>query len=97
LERRALFGVPGKRENTKGYYMSKWLAVFKNKRRRPEHEFWVCKGCEARHEEGHKETPPDGLCSCPKCSDRSGVASAVYRQNYDSIRWEGRAHKNGID
>ena len=66
--------------------MSKWLQVFRNKERKPEHARYACTGCGAIHDASHNDSPPNGLCTCPECKGHLGN-SELYRINYDLINW----------
>jgi rubrerythrin len=60
--------------------MSKWLAVYRNKKRRPEDERFACTDCGQIWDGSHSKGPPDGLCKCPACTGKT--TSQAYRDNY---------------
>lgn len=55
--------------------------------REKERQAWACVKCGAISDDHPHTSPPDGVCTCPKCI---GALSDRYRENYDRIRWNGR-------
>jgi hypothetical protein len=60
--------------------MSKWLQVFRSKRRAREDERYACTGCGSIVDIPHTLSPPNGICRCPKCV--SQTASHAFRDHY---------------
>ncbi len=65
--------------------MGKWLAVYRNRKKRQEDERWACTGCASILDQSHNETPKDGICTCEKCQGKT--SSDGYRQHFDEIDW----------
>lgn len=64
---------------------SKWIEIYRSKRRSPESEAWACAGCGAQEDKPHAEGPSNGLC---RCENRKIVtASDLYRKNWRLIKW----------
>ena len=66
--------------------MQKWMHIYRNEAREPEHEAFACVGCGAQYNGSHEEGPPNGLCRCSRV--HSGATSRKYLENFDKIKWE---------
>jgi len=62
--------------------MSKWLQVFRSKRRLPQDERYACTGCGQVIDLPHTQSPPNHLCTCPVCHNK--FTSDEYRKNYEA-------------